>query len=310
MLTKILKTSVSLILLGWLLSHIDLPTTWHLFQNFDLIYLIPALLLSLSGILLSVYKWSAILKSIGHNAPFESLLRILWIGLFFNNFLPGRTGGDLVRLYSLSQMIQNGLRATLSIVLDRGLNLIALIAIGALAFYPNATLWTIHWSQTYTVWGLLVVLSSCSFLLLPRIKTFIQKQMQEVYRALKSITAIQMVFILALALLYQTTMILSHVFIATGLGQKVATAHFFYLIPLTALTTLLPISLNGLGVREGTFVLAFTQVGMTSENAVALSLFATLLTMLVSLIGGIFYARNPLTHSHAMTPHKDRVITC
>ncbi len=89
-------------------------------------------------------------------------------------------------------------------------------------------------------------------------------------------------------------MILSAYGVARALGLEVAPGAFFYLVPITALVTMLPIALNGLGLREGAYAVIFTQVGVSAEAAVATSVAATLCAMGVSLIGGILYFAGPV----------------
>jgi hypothetical protein len=52
---------------------------------------------------------------------------------------------------------------------------------------------------------------------------------------------------------------------------------------------MIPLSLNGLGMREGTWVLLFSQVGVASEAAFSMSILSLLLVTAVSLVGGVFY---------------------
>lgn len=97
-------------------------------------------------------------------------------------------------------------------------------------------------------------------------------------------------FFFGLASLYQISMILAHVVVAHMLKIEISILHFFYLVPITAMVTLLPISLNGIGVRESAFAFALSRAGATAELAIALSVTITMCTLLLSLIGGLFYA--------------------
>jgi hypothetical protein len=103
---------------------------------------------------------------------------------------------------------------------------------------------------------------------------------------------------LLLSAVYQTAMILSHYGVARGLGLQVGLDAFFVLIPLTALVTMLPVSMNGYGLREGAFAFAFSQIGLPVEAAVAISVAATLCTMALSLVGGVLYATGPVSTGH------------
>jgi uncharacterized membrane protein YbhN (UPF0104 family) len=80
------------------------------------------------------------------------------------------------------------------------------------------------------------------------------------------------------------------VLIAAGLGAGVRLAYYFVFVPLTSLVLVLPISFAGLGVREGTYVFLFSQVGMSQEMALSLSLLVYALgTVTPGLVGGAIY---------------------
>lgn len=281
------KVFVSLGLISWLFYQLDWTQMHASFQSFDLRQLLPLFALSIAGILLSVWKWSYILRLLQQPQDYWHLLKVFWIGLFFNNFLPGRTGGDLYRAYGLSQA---GTRAqtTLSVIVDRLLNLLALALLGCYGFLQSATQIQLNLSDMQ----ILAFLTLATMLCLgvgygikkTRQGSAIKTSLSLMFKAPKAL-----LFPFCIALVYQTTMILSHVVVFYGIGHTANIAEFFYLIPITAFATLLPISLNGIGLRESAFVVAFAQIGVASEQALTLSLIITLFTMCMSALGGIFY---------------------
>ena len=114
------KMAVSLLLIAWIISRMDLTKAWNLIVDFNVTYLEPILALTVIGIFICVWKWSLLLRATGPRHSFVVLLRLFWIGLFFSNFLPGRAGGDLVRAYGIARHAQNRTAATLSVIVDRG----------------------------------------------------------------------------------------------------------------------------------------------------------------------------------------------
>jgi len=285
-----LKIGISFGLIYWLFDKIAFSTVYKHLQSFDPIYLLPLVGLGLMGIFISVWKWSLLLNQAHQPHKFTFLLTLFWTGLFFNNFLPGRTGGDLVKVYGLTKKIKNASLATLSVLLDRALNLIALIAIGTSSFLwvrPKEFLQlNITIPPTIVLWATLIIVPvTISLLFFPKLKKWIHLQLNNLKVFGTSPT--HLVFIFGLALIYQATMIFIHVIASLGLGQQIEILNFFYLIPLTAIVTLLPISLNGIGLREGSFAILFTQMGVApAESAIAISLTVTVFTMALSLVGG------------------------
>jgi len=96
-----------------------------------------------------------------------------------------------------------------------------------------------------------------------------------------------------------------HVLVARALGLKVDLAYFFLFVPLLAVIVSLPISLNGIGVREGAGILLFGLVGLDRASAFSLQFTTYLIAVAVSLIGGIvFLVRIPHRRAEARIPRR------
>lgn len=291
----ILKILISTSLLVWLLSMSDIQDGISHISTLAPIYVIVAFLLAIVGLFISAEKWHVLLDSMDQRPSFLALLRLLWIGAFFNNFLPGRTGGDIIRVYGITSSTQNRSQAITSVVVDRGLNLIALIFIAwvALIIAPNILPKHIH-ALLITGSSLLLLASFAGFLYVH--KSSPQKAtkitwLQQIITSIKNITIAPNIFFKTsvLSLLYQTTVILSNYSVAKSLHIALDPWVFFYAIPVTALITMIPISLNGFGLREGAYALIFVPLGISTTSAISISLIATGCMMALSLIGGIFY---------------------
>jgi len=107
------------------------------------------------------------------------------------------------------------------------------------------------------------------------------------------------------ALVVQVMRIGVHVLFARALGLHVGTAYFFLFVPLLAVIVSLPISLNGIGVREGAGMILFGLVGLDRASAFALQFGTYLVAVGVSLIGGlVFLARIPSRRAKARNPRR------
>ena len=96
------------------------------------------------------------------------------------------------------------------------------------------------------------------------------------------------------ALGVQISRIFVHVLVARSLGLTVPITYFLLFVPLLAVIVSLPISLNGIGVREGAGVILFGLVGVGRAQAFSLQFTTYLVAVAVSLLGGvIFLARIP-----------------
>src|SRR6185369_17530711 len=111
--------------------------------------------------------------------------------------------------------------------------------------------------------------------------------------------------LLSVAMVVQIMRIGVHILFARALGLHVAAAYFFLFVPLLAVIVSLPISLNGIGVREGTGILLFGMVGLNRASAFALQFGTYLVAVGVSLIGGlVFLARIPSRRAKARNPRR------
>ncbi|ODA39966.1 lysylphosphatidylglycerol synthase transmembrane domain-containing protein [Desulfosporosinus sp. BG] len=89
----------TVLLLGWLFVKVPWERVWPVWQQLSLADLLAAVILTVMAMVVSAYKWQLILTEPGMEAPkLGFLLRIYFIGLFFNNFLPSGMGGDVVRI--------------------------------------------------------------------------------------------------------------------------------------------------------------------------------------------------------------------
>jgi hypothetical protein len=100
--------------------------------------------------------------------------------------------------------------------------------------------------------------------------------------------------LLAVALVVQVARIGVHVLVARALGLDIRLQYFFLLVPLLAVAVSLPISLNGIGVREGAGIVLFGLVGVGRADAFTLQFTTYLVAVAVSLLGGlVFLVRAP-----------------
>jgi uncharacterized protein (TIRG00374 family) len=91
-----------------------------------------------------------------------------------------------------------------------------------------------------------------------------------------------------LAVISQTGAILRMYMLSLALGFQVGVLYFFLLEPLIRVVSMLPVSLSGVGVQEGTFVYFFSLIGVPVSEALALALLCRALSILSALPGGFF----------------------
>lgn len=302
------KLAFSAGLMAFLISRVPLDRLADTLRDARPGWMLAAAGLLFASNLVGSFQWDRLLRVVGVRIPFWKVCAYYYIGLFFNNFLPANIGGDLARISDSTRYGPTRGAAISAVVMDR---LIGTMALGGLALVSTfPALNRFHLSMVYLA---LVVFFAMSVTLLwavfhPRLLPGLERLLARVglkalgphlddlaerfrtYRGRRTL----FLGLLAVALVVQVARVWVHVLVARALGIDVPTAYFFLFVPLLAVIVSLPISLNGIGVREGAGILLFGLVGLDRTRAFSLQ-FATWLTAVaVSLLGGlVLLARIP-----------------
>ena len=264
-------------------------------------------LLILSNLLAS-YQWSRLLGAVDIGLPFWKVAAYYHVGLFFNNFLPANVGGDFARTLDASRSGASRATALSTVVLDR---LIGTVALGGIAVFTTLpAIDHFHLAAAYA--GVLAFFAVAVLMLRavlePRVLAAVERLFSRIGLARLSPALAEMaqrlvafrgrrallVELFGVATVVQVMRIGVHVLFAQALGLHVDTAFFFLFVPLLAVLVSLPISLNGIGVREGAGMFLFGLVGLDQPNAFALQFGTYLVAVGVSTLGGlVFLARIP-----------------
>ncbi len=258
---------------------------------------------------LGAWQWALILRGVGIEATWGDIARLYHIGLFFNNFLPANIGGDAWKILDLGA--RDGRRAGVlgATMLDRLIGLAALtvlaclgmglaaalhvplpkvalvlLPIGVLLFAALAAL------LSRRLGGLLVGLARRVGL--ARLAGPVTHFTDDLARVAPRVGWLNGIFGLSLGI--QFLRLLTHLLAAWGLGfavGSVAALQLAVLIPVLALSLTLPISINGIGLRESVSAGLLTWAGLAAPQAVAMELAAYLVQVAYSLVGGLFLWR-------------------
>ena len=230
------------------------------------------------------------------------------VSIFFGHFLPSTIGGDIIRGYDAWRLGASKSVAATTVFLDRFLGLIALLFFAMMALILSQELTT---RLPLLLFGLLVGIGGIfvvTFLLfrysekisklisqwqlpyLNKIKESGERLINALLAFGKHPNALGQG--LAWSGLVQITVITHFYLIAKAMGFTVPFLAYFIIIPLATLITMLPLSINGIGIRENAFVFLFGiyGYGIDRAEAVAFAWLAYGITIIQGLIGGIIYA--------------------
>jgi glycosyltransferase 2 family protein len=323
---RFLRVLISVIVLAIVVANVGAQNLLDALRTIDPRWFLVALAIHLLGVVIRTVRWSMLIKSLGVSVPFGRLFYLYMAGTFFNTFLPTGIGGDVVKIIDLAQD-SGGARAFSTVFADRltgilGTSLIALlVAVFDPADVPPSV---VAFIAAVSAGVLLAAALLTQRRLIDRVLAHVPfwsklpptNKLRKVYEALTAYPPGVIVRSTLISLPFTLTLIGAQYALAIGLGVVVPVQYFALFIPIAALVQLLPISFNGLGVREGAFQVLFGTVGVAGEQAVAMSLMYYILRVVTGLIGGLMYLignlRAPRSskadqENRAESPDPDRV---
>ncbi len=317
-LLQILKVAVSLGLILLLLSRISPGRLKAVIEGTSPLDLSLALLIFFLSGLLGSFQWHLLLRAGGISIPFTKTFRLYFVGLFFNNFLPANVGGDAVKIYDVSRIGNDPHRVFAITLLDRviGITGLCLLAIAASVGLhgrldiPSLNVYILIFAGCIAP----VIALTLNRRLSGAVKRMfgmitwwgLGDRFRAVFDHLGGFRRLRFMLLklTLLAIGVQFLRVATHVAVGRALGIQVSLETglgFFVFVPLLGLLMVLPISINGLGVREGMGVILFTQIGLLEEQALLVEFITYVVMVVVSLLGGLFFLQRHLTRRPVAT---------
>jgi uncharacterized membrane protein YbhN (UPF0104 family) len=265
-----------------------------------------ALVLTFGGVVLSAVRWSAVLQALGLHPPFRRLLSLYFAGQFMGNVLPSTIGGDALRVSRLSR--DNGQPPTTfaSVVLERltGWLVLPVITLTGLLVNPGLRELGRASAVAFATAAATLTLLAIVLFLTTRSHSELEERLEhnEGWRRFTGATRLGIntltkkpaatARILGTGVAYQLIVIASALMAARSLGLPAGAGPTALLafVPAVLIAQVLPISISGLGVREGLFALFLQPLGVPQSQAIALGLLLYLLNLVVSLFGAPAFA--------------------
>ena len=310
------KVALSVILMTVLIARIPLASVAESLRAARPSWLAAAFGLLLFSNLIGAYQWSRLLRAVRIDIPLWKVAAYYHVGLFFNNFLPANIGGDLARIADASRHGETRAAALSTVMLDRMIGTLALAGLSLVTTLPAID--AFHLRMVYLalvaffLFSVALVWAVFHPALLPVLERVLARvglgglkpHLDDLAARLQSFRGQRALFLqlLSVALVVQVCRIVVHALVARALGLPIALPYFFLFVPLLAVIVSLPISFNGIGVREGAGVVLFGLVGVSRAQAFSLQFTTYLVGVAVSLLGGItFLARLPRRRAEART---------
>lgn len=248
---------------------------------------------------ISVWKWKVALKIHQIDYSFLFLLKILSIGFFFNNFLPTSIGGDAYRI--IKTMPEEGYksRSVSAVLLERIIGFAALLILGSIGgaitlLYESNT--NIKTFLLICILGAIATLAVIMLLklgffglILERLRNikkldFILHNMGHIWRNPVLVSKVIMI-----SIFFQLLAILAIGLLFDALSVNAGYEKYALIAATVGLASILPLSINGIGVIEGAFAISAVQLGIGYNEAIIVAFVLRILVLPLSLICGLIY---------------------
>lgn len=295
-----LRITVSLALLAFVLWKAHITKFVHVMERIDLRLWVGALMVGVLTNLISAFQWRILLQSEGINLRARTVTAIYFLGHAFNQLLPSSIGGDVGKAVYIGRLSTQRIGAVSATLMARVIGVLGLLLTAVPTSIAAALIFRgFGWSLALILLGVGVVYATSLTALLmsprllqrlagKRLASFaLGRKLLELAETVSHYRRRPKVFWAdtAVSLAFYTVSNLN--FYLYGQALHLHTPFWFYwiAIPLTSLATMLPISLNGYGVRGATFVLLFALMGESAASSLSLSLLMELQLLIFAFVG-------------------------
>jgi uncharacterized protein (TIRG00374 family) len=283
---------------------------WHTLNMVDPGSLLLSLVCMGMTIVLGLLRWRMVLGVQGLNLSLPRTAEISLVAHFFNSFLLGSTGGDLLKAYYAARETHHKkTEAVMTVLVDRLVGLFAMLLFAALMMLPNLALLSHHSRLAALAWLVVLMMAGCGALVilsfwggisksLPQARVWLRRlpKGELVERALEACREfgrdrLFLVRMLAISMVLNVFCVLQIMVLAAGLHLQIPSMALFVIVPIIVCISALPITPSGLGVRENLYVLmlAVPELSVDPTGALSLSLLAYAGSLFWSMVGGVVY---------------------
>jgi len=299
--------SLALILLLFQQREMNFLTIWQQLKRANPYWFLAGLGLFTGSTLLGAIQWRMLLQARQIHIPVSRVISFYYIGLFFNNFLPGYVAGDGFRIYDITQSSGNNSDAVSTVLLDRIIGFIVLTTLALLASLGWMALTTISTTLFLIILGIFL---GWLFALMIFFNVRLARKFEFLFKMVSSEKILQkaksiywginafkdhkklLLQTILISVIIQTLRVVTHYVGARAMGiDQIHPFYFFIFIPMVALAVTIPISIGGFGVREQIAVNLFCMpgIGGVPHQIISMEFLSYLIGVICSLPGGLIF---------------------
>ena len=279
----LLKIAVTAICLWYVSGKVNFQKAGIALQNAHWFYLLPALIAFIFSKLLSAIRLNIYFRNINIHLPGWQNVKLYWLGMFYNLFLPGSISGDAYKVILLTKKYNTTYKkTTAAVLLDRFSGLLGLGLI--LSAYSIIVL-----NNTIYISAIIcgAILAVAVFYLV--IKTWLKDFISSFFSTL------------LLGIAVQASQVVCAYLVMASLNMSFNQTEYIFLFLVSSVVAVLPITIGGLGAREVVFLEGSKYFGLIRENSVVISILFYLITLFTSAGGLIYVFKNPFKEKRPST---------
>jgi uncharacterized membrane protein YbhN (UPF0104 family) len=296
------KLLVTLVLFAAILSRVNWSDLGQALERLKPPFLVIVALQMLLNITLSARKWQILLAIHGQYQRLGSLVGIYLTGMFLSHFLPGNIGGDGYRIYRVYRHSQSKSAAVLPIFVERLTGIITLMVLG----FIGALAGTLQAPNPVNRIGLMIGAAGCAGCLVALFFLFSEKPLQAVLAwprlprlARQALSKLQgyprhparLLQCFALSTVFYLGIFAGRWILLYATGYSCPLSALALVIMLSTLAATLPISLNGIGLLDGSFIYLIGAYGIPHEEAILVMVLYRAILLAVTFSGIFSYLR-------------------
>ncbi len=288
-----LKILISIILLSYILMTNDISNILSIISTSNLYFLLFSILFIVINYIFSSIRWYFLLLE-KEKPGLIYMIKLYFVGSFFNNFLPTSIGGDAYKIYKLGEKISSKTNAFTATFLERFIGMFALIII---SLYGYLTFSGVEFLSFIFIF-LLGLLSFFVFMIFYPKFTIKPAKLVKFFDILDRIHSSflryrnnkKIIFYSLLSsILIQVASVLSQYFVFLSLNIEIPLNYSFFAFPLIFLSGYAIPSVNSLGSQEILYTTFFSNIGIAAGTIISASFLYHFVRLVVSLVGAYFY---------------------
>ncbi len=297
------KIAITVLLFVYIFRKIDFQQFGATLRNAQFDFLIAGFLILWLGHYICIYRWRLLMRPLMPVPSLANLFGIYCIGLFFNLTFPTVVGGDVVKMYYAGKPSKSYAQSFAATFLDRDAGMFAMMIIACIAVLlypvsiPGIPVPIIIWSvfAAFVIGNIVIFTPRCHRLLTDVLNRLHLSRMalkvDMISNAFQIMGKRPAILIGSLLISFMNQLLVISVtwIMGLGLGINVSPSYYLIFVPVITLISMIPISINGMGLREAAFWSLFGAIGVPHASCIALGVISSIVTVLSSLPGGVVY---------------------